>query len=168
MKKIIITCILMLTASTFTYSQSKYDTSSIDGVINATYNILSGPAGERDWDNFKNLFHQSAEMGATILGQDGKRTFYGFNVEKYILNNDAFLKKSDFYEDEIGRKEIVFGGVAQVYSAFQYKFAKDGPIKARGVNCIQLIKEKGRWWITNLIWEDESENNKIPESLLKE
>lgn len=166
MKKIIITLILALTANIFTYAQSKYDTSSIDGVVKATYDILSGPAGQRDWDSFKNLFHKSAQMGATILRGE-KRVFYGFTVDKYILNNNALLKKTDFYEDEIGRKEMIFGGVAQVYSAFQYKFSKDGPIKARGVNCIQLMKEKGRWWITNLIWEDESENNKIPENLLK-
>ncbi len=166
MKKAIIILILVFTANTFIYSQSKYDTSTINGVINATYDILSGPAGERDWESFKNLFHKSAYMGATIL-KDRKRTFFGFTVEQYILNNDSFLKKNDFYEEEIGREEMIFGGVAQVYSVFHYKFSKDGKIEARGVNCIQLIKENGRWLITNLIWEDESENNKIPKSLLK-
>lgn len=161
MKKTIIILILAFAANSFTCAQSKYETSSIDGVVSATYDILSGSAGERDWESFKNLFHKSAQMGATILKGE-ERTFFEFTVEKYILNNDAFLKRSDFYEEEIGRKEMIFGGVAQVYSAFHYKFSKDGPIKARGVNCIQLIKEKGRWWITNLIWEDESEHNKIP------
>lgn len=150
------------------FAQDKYDMSTIDGVVNATYKILSGPAGERDWDSFKSLFHQSGYMGATILGKDGTRTFFGFTPERYILNNDAFLKKNDFYEEEIGRKEIQFGGVAQVYSAYQYKFSKNGEIKDKGINCIQLIKEKGRWWITNLVWESESENNKIPIELLKQ
>lgn len=156
----------LLTAS-FTYSQSSYDSTSIDGIIESTYEILSGPAGERDWDSFRRLFHKSANMGATILKKDGQRSFYEFTVDQYILNNDAFLKKSDFYETEIGREVMIFGGIAQVHSAFQYKFSKNGKIEARGINCIQLIKEKGRWWITNLIWEDESENNKIPNLLLK-
>ncbi|WP_298753991.1 hypothetical protein [uncultured Psychroserpens sp.] len=166
MKKILITFSLILTSQINSYSQTTYNTESIDDVINATYDILSGEAGERDWESFKSLFHESAKMGATILGQDDKRTFYGFTVDQYILNNDAFLKKSDFYEEEIGRRVMGFGGVAMAYSAFQYKFSKDGKIEARGINCIQLIKEKGRWWITSLLWEDESTNNKIPESLI--
>ncbi|WP_299272598.1 hypothetical protein [uncultured Psychroserpens sp.] len=166
MKKNLLVILVILVSQVNLYSQNKYDTNSVDGVINATYDILSGEAGERDWESFKALFHQSAKMGATILGKDGKRSFYGFTVDQYILNNDAFLKKSDFYEEEIGRKELVFGGVAMVYSAFHYKFSEAGKIEARGINCIQLIKEKGRWWITSLIWEDESENNKIPDNLI--
>lgn len=148
-------------------AQHQHDFSTFDGVVNATYHLLSGPAGERDWETFKSLFHESGNMGATILDKEGKRKFYGFTVEQYILNNDAFLKKSDFYEEEIGRQEMVFGGIAQIYSAFQYKFSKNGKIEARGINCIQLIKEKGRWWITNLIWEDETEKIRIPNNLLK-
>ncbi|GGI56717.1 hypothetical protein [Winogradskyella haliclonae] len=166
MKRLPLALLLILISLTDSHSQIIYNNQSIDDVINATYDILSGEAGERDWESFKSLFHESAKMGATILGQDGKRTFYGFTVDQYILNNDAFLKKSDFYEEEIGRRVMRFGGVAMVYSAFQYKFSKDGKIEARGINCIQLVKEKGCWWITSLLWEDESINNKIPESLM--
>lgn len=149
-----------------TFSNSTYET--INEVIDSVYAILSGPAGQRNWDDFKALFHQSATMGAILLGKDGKsRSYYTFTPQKYIQNNDAFLQKSDFYEEEIGRKEVVFDGLAQVFSTYQYKLKPEGKIEERGVNCFQLIKEKGRWWITSLIWEAESDHHKIPLEHLK-
>lgn len=167
-KKIYFTSLILLLAS-FMYSQNiELEKKAINATVTQIYDLLSGTAGERDWEAFKQLFHSTAMMGATIVDKDGNRVFYSFTPEQYILNNDAFLKKNDFYEEELGNKMQIFGGLAQVYSAFQYRFSKEGKVEARGVNCIQLIKEKGRWWITNLVWEDESEQNKIQVEPLKQ
>ena len=65
--------------------------------------------------------------------------------------------------EEIARKTQIFGGVAQVFTSYQYKLKADGPIEKQGINCIQLAREKGRWWITNIIWEAASEKNPLPE-----
>ena len=143
------------------------ETQDIDQIINATYDILSGPAAQRDWTLFQSLFHSQGQMGAVIYNNEtGNRTFIPFSVEDYIKNNDAFLKKQDFYESEIGRKQLQFGGLTQVLSAYQYKFSTNGKIEARGINSFQLIFEEGRWWIIQLIWEDESNKNPIPQNLL--
>jgi hypothetical protein len=37
---------------------------------------------------------------------------------------------------------------------------------ARGVNSIQLLNDGQRWWIINIYWMQESEENPIPEKYL--
>lgn len=166
MKKILTLFCCLLHTLTYSNAQSEFDTSTIDGVLNATYEILSGPAGERNWEEYKTLFHTDGYMGATIVDPEGQRKFYSFSVDKYIANNDPFLKKNDFYEEEIGRSISIFGGIAQVKSAYQYKLSKDGNIEKKGINCLQLVYDNGRWKILSLIWEEESENHRIPDDLL--
>ena len=65
------------------------------------------------------------------------------------------------------RKEQIFGGVAQVFTAYGYRFSEDGPIEKKGINCINLAFEQGRWWITNIIWEAESDQLEMPKWALK-
>ena len=34
------------------------DVGSVDGIVKAVYDVISGPAGDqRDWDRFRGLFH---------------------------------------------------------------------------------------------------------------
>lgn len=127
---------------------------SVDEVIDSLYSLLSGPAGKRDWTAFRLLFHPAATMGSVTSNPNTNLSkYYSFTPEQYISNNDAFLQKSDFYEEEIDRKAMLLDGVAQVASKYQYKLSKEGEIKEKGTNCFQLTKENGRWWITNLIWQ---------------
>lgn len=140
--------------------------SSLNEVIDSTYALLSGPAGERDWEAFKLLFHPTASMGAVVPDQSGtKSKFHSFTPEKYISNNDPFLRSTDFYEDEIRRRVEAFDGIAHVLSSYQFGFAKDGPIQQYGVNMFQLVKEDGRWWITSLIWQPATTKDDLPPHL---
>ena len=36
------------------------DVKSIDAIVAAVYDVISGPAGERDWDRLRSLFHSEA------------------------------------------------------------------------------------------------------------
>jgi hypothetical protein len=42
------------------------DTTSIDAIIKATYDVISGEAGPRDWSRFQRLFLPDAKMGAPV------------------------------------------------------------------------------------------------------
>lgn len=168
MNRFIQICVIMLSFHTIILAQQPIDTTTIDGIIKSTYQLLSGPAGERDWKNFRSLFHKSASMGAVVVSPEGKRKFFPFSVDKYIQNNDPFMKQNDFFEEEIGRSVTIFGGVAQVQSAFHYKLSEHGKIEKRGINNIQLVQDNNRWWIYSLVWEDESKDNKIAKELLFE
>lgn len=140
--------------------------SDINTVITELYNVISGPSGERDWVLFKSLFHSNATMGAIRVSNTGERNFVYFTPDEYISRNDGFFKTNDFYEKELGRKVNLFGGLAQVFTAYEYRLNYNQKIKVRGVNCIQLIFEKERWFITSIVWEEESAKNKIPSDMI--
>lgn len=148
-----------------TEAHRRYET--IEEVIDSTYSLLSGPAGKRNWEEFKLLFHPTASMGSVVVDPSGqKHQFYSFTPEKYISNNDAFLQGTDFYEVEMRRHIVAFDGMGQVLSSYYFTFEKNGPVQQRGINSFQLVKEQGRWWITSLVWQAESEHNKIPPEFL--
>ncbi|MES2837285.1 MAG: hypothetical protein V4667_07170 [Bacteroidota bacterium] len=140
------------------------DTESIDAIIKATYEVISGPAGQRDWDRFRNLFDAKAQMGAVYKNKNGVEVFKSFTPEEYIKNNNDFLLKNAFIENEIHRTTNQLNYLVQVFST--YKYTTDGKTQ-RGINSIQLIKQNNRWYIFSLIWEEENEFNIIPKIYLQ-
>jgi predicted metalloprotease with PDZ domain len=139
------------------------DVASVDAIIKATYAVISGPAGERDWKRFYSLFQPSARMGAP--GPGGR--FMDFSPQQYARMNSPLFERQGFYEEELGRHVNVFGNVAVVASGYQYRFTPGGKIEQRGVNYLTLAKSGGRWWITNLSWQDEENGLVLPKALEK-
>ncbi len=158
---LLIFCVCLVLGDLVGQTNQRY--SEIDPLIKDLYATISGPAGARDWDKFNRLFHEEGTMGATQISAEGERTFAYFKPAQYIERNGKFFEENGFFEEEIARKTQVFGGVAQVFTSYQYRLKEDGPIARQGINCIQLAREKGRWWITNIIWEAASDNNPLPD-----
>ena len=134
------------------------DVSDIDHIIKALYDVISGPAGPRDWNRFRSLFHPDAYMAAF----NAKKEMRKFSPAQYVQNNGPFFMQNSFYEKEIGRKVNQFGNVVQVFTAYEFNAGTTPPTIKRGVNSIELIKEKGRWFIMSISWEDERKDLPIP------
>ncbi|MCK5484075.1 MAG: hypothetical protein KAJ13_10235, partial [Gemmatimonadetes bacterium] len=48
------------------------DVGSVDSIIEAVYDVISGPAGaERDWDRMRSLFLSDARLIPSFPGPDG-------------------------------------------------------------------------------------------------
>ena len=75
--------------------------------------------------------------------------------------------QNSFYEKEIGRTVNQFGNVAQVFTSYEFTAGTTPPLNKRGINSIELIKEKGRWFIMSISWDDESKEQPIPSIYLK-
>ena len=81
------------------------DVSSIDSIIKALYNVVSGPAGEnRNWDRMRTLFMPGAGMVSTGFRNDGSPSANIITVENYIAIIGPQLVKLGFFDTEIGRK----------------------------------------------------------------
>nr|WP_297913304.1 hypothetical protein [uncultured Allomuricauda sp.] len=74
------------------------------------------------------------------------------------------LRESGFFEEEINREVRIFGNMAHVWSTYQVRHHKNGPVVRRGINSIQLHFKDNRWWIVSWGWDGESEENRIPAS----
>lgn len=139
------------------------DVSEIDQIITALYTVISGPAGPRDWNRFRSLFHPDAYMAAF----NAKKELRKFTPAQYVQNNGPFFMKSSFEEKELGRKVNQFGTVAQVFTAYEFTAGTTPPTTKRGINSVELVKEKGRWYIMNITWDEEAPGQPIPTDMLK-
>ena len=145
------------------------DVSSIDSIIAAVYDVISGPAGhKRDWDRMRSLFVPGARLiptGRRPTGEVGSRVL---TVEEYIARSSPLLEKNGFFESEIARRTETFGNIAHAFSTYESRHKADDPKPfQRGINSIQLMNDGQRWWIVTIFWQGEDEKNPLPEKYLK-
>ncbi len=145
------------------------DVSSMDAIIAAIYDVISGPAGKkRDWDRMRALFVTGARLIPTGPRQGGGYGARILTVEDYVTRGSAIFEKQSFYEKETARRTEMFGQIAHVFSTYESRHAPDDakPFQ-RGINSIQLMNDGKRWWIVTIFWQAEDERNPLPEKYLK-
>ena len=144
------------------------DVASVDAIIAALYDVISGPAGQkRDWDRMRSLFAPNARLIPTSKRPDGTYGMRTWSVEEYIANAGVGLERNGFFERELARKQERFGNVVHAFSTYDSKrTAADEKPFARGINSIQLWNDGARWWILTVFWEGERPDNPIPADYL--
>ncbi len=167
--------LLMMSSFLWTSAQSsniqyspEEDTASLDNIISAVYDVISGEKGnERNWNRFLNLFHEDARLIPNRNNSEGQLITTYLSPTEYIERSGPFFEQNGFYEHEIGRKEQQFGSIAHVWSAYESRYSKsDVEPFARGINSMQLKNDGKRWWIINIYWTAETADNPIPEEYL--
>jgi hypothetical protein len=144
------------------------DVASVDAIIAALYDVISGPAGApRDWDRMRSLFAPGARLIPVVERPDGGATARVTDVEGFIKGSEPYLKDRGFFEREVARKAEAFGNISHVFSTYESRHAKDDPNPfARGINSIQLLKDGDRWWIVTVYWDAEGPGRPIPDRYL--
>jgi hypothetical protein len=144
------------------------DVSSPDAILAATYDVISGPPGERDWNRFNSLFLPDARLIATGTSKkDGKQRIDSFPPEGYAKMAGGYFKEHGFFEREIGRKAERYGNIMQIFSTYESRNTKeDKDPFARGINSFQLYYDGTRWWVVTIFWEEESPTTPIPQEFL--
>jgi hypothetical protein len=144
------------------------DVASIDSIVAALYDVISGPAGKkRDWDRMRSLFIPGARLIPTGKRQSGEVASRVLTVEDYISGSTKALEEGGFFEREIARRTETFGSIAHVFSTYDSRRkADDAKPFARGINSIQLMNDGKRWWIVTIFWQGEGPDNPLPEKYL--
>ena len=144
------------------------DGASIDSIIKALYDVISGPAGEkRDLDRFRALFVPDSHLIPMVPGATG-------GMEARVLTPESFIERSQqrtategFWEREVARRTEQFAHIAHVFTTYESRRQQDGQPFARGINSIQLMNDGRRWWIVNIIWEAERPGSELPQKYLQ-
>ncbi|HZQ91067.1 MAG TPA: hypothetical protein VFA60_04685 [Terriglobales bacterium] len=142
------------------------DVDSIDHIIAALYDVISGPAGSRDWDRLRSLFIPEARLIPTVRRPDGI-SYRALTVEEYIARAGANFQQSAFYESEVSRVLEHFGSIAHAFSTYESRHDKAQPPFARGINSIQLFNDGKRWWVVTIFWDSERPESPLPAEYLK-
>jgi hypothetical protein len=146
------------------------DVSSLDAIMKAVYDVISGDAGKpRDWDRFRTLFHKDARLIPS--GKNANTGVIGaraLSPEDYIKRVEPIFAKEGFYEREKARRVEIYGNIAQVFSTYEsfHSLADKKPFM-RGINSFQLLNDGKRWWVITIFWQGETADNPIPKKYLK-
>ena len=142
------------------------DVETIDGIVAAFYETVSGPAGRpRDWARDATLYLEPVSF--TVLGihaGTGRPTAETISKQAFVDRSDAWLVENGFVEREIHRETRRFGNMAHVWSTYEW-VTEDGAT-GRGINGIHLYHDGSRWWITHATWDAEREGAPIPAEYL--
>lgn len=165
---IIVTSLLMCTYAG--YSNDMYpdvvadpnDVSSIDAIIKAFYDKVSGEAGPKNLTRYRSLYINNAQFVMDIGDKHIVKS-----VEDRLGDPSYAVRKESFYESEIRRDVRHFGNIAIVFSTYEIRRNKDDekPV-SRGINNFQLLNDGKRWWIVSLFWQRENDKFQLPEKYL--
>jgi hypothetical protein len=132
---------------------SSSDFSTIDAIIHAMYDVLSGPAGQpRDWERLRAIYYPGAHLTpvVSIEGQPARARL--LSPEDYIRRVEPIFAVENFWERESRRECETFGRVAHVLSYYDSFRDPNGTPFESGVNSVQLFNDGVRWWILSVVW----------------
>ncbi len=162
MEKIVLTSINIFFAFSSIFGQTtedKYaeDVKSIDAIITAYYDVVSGSSSD-PWQFERDEFIHSKNAVITRFDENGKAGSHTLEAEYIPI---GLSPKENFYEKELKRVVYRYGNIAQVWSAFEIRNDPKTESNIRGLNSIQLYFENGRWYINSWTCQMESEKNSV-------
>ena len=167
MKKLL-TFLLLVLLTTPAFAQYEQDVKSIDSIIEALYEVISGPAGEqRDWDRFEYLFIEDGRLMPTGQNQQGEVVYRNWGVKEYVERVDQSFLDNGFFELEVSREVEDYRNIAHVFSTYKSMRTEGGEVFARGINSIQLLWDNERWWIVSVFWSPENAEYPVPSKYQK-
>jgi len=132
------------------------DEQAIGAVIDEMYDMISGPAGPRDWSRQANCFLPEARQVRTWVDERGNAQMLAMWLADYRDNTTPFFMANPFYEVETSRRIDLFGNIAHVWSAYEARTSPDAAdVERRGINSIQLFRHPELGWrIIHMIWDN--------------
>ena len=142
------------------------DVKTLNGIMHAAYDVISGPVGSRDWSRFRSLFLPQARFTQVANGADGVAVF-SWSVEEFIRDASAVFSQQPFYENAIVNLPQSYGSMTQVLSSYESRHNPGEKPFERGVNSFQVLNDGTRWWIVSILWDSERPDNPLPAKLAR-
>ena len=131
-------CVLLSSASVAD------DTASVDAIIDAYYEVISGPVGFV-YDADRDEKHSCAGRRDHEVFLDGTIQQHDFKTEQASIVTPY---ETPFFEFEVDRKIAQFGNIAHVWSEFEMKTEPEVMLTAVASIASALLFLDGRWWIS--------------------
>jgi len=128
------------------------DVATVDGIIKAYYEVVSGPAGETaDVERDRSLHHPNAWVAIANVDRTGKPGVRALTLDQY--HGDNAPRQQAFWEWETDRVVSRSGNMVHVWSSYASALTPDGEPFTRGVNSITLFHDGERWWIMGWMFD---------------
>jgi hypothetical protein len=140
------------------------DLATSDGIITASYEVVSVEAGDlRAWERDLSLHDPNAvySFQENVNGSLKKVTMI---LKDFHKETNEMVAETAFYESEVNNEVRVFGNIAHVWSTYQTPLEKNNPVVRRGINSIQLYRANERWYIVWCTFYKERGDLRIPQT----
>lgn len=149
---------VLLFASNAAFAQTTCtgDIDTIDNLIEAYYEVISGPEGEAaDADRDHCLHHPNAWVAIASADSAGTPRVSVITLDDYHGANEP--RQQGFWEWETDREVRRSGNMAHVWSSYASARTEDGEPFDTGVNTITLFHDGDRWWIMGWMFDASAE-----------
>ena len=127
------------------------DEFSIEATVLAVYNVVSGPAGRRDWNRFKELF----VPGGQLVSFEGG-TASVMSPDDYATKSKPYFDENGFFQWPVETRVDRFRDIAHVTSRYESRYATtDAAPFARGVAYFELVRSGDRWQVVSMTWQSQ-------------
>lgn len=110
----------------------------IRATVIAEYNVISGPAGRRDWDRFKELFAPDARIA-------------GLTPADYVTQKKPWFDQNGLFQHPTSMRVERHGDTAHVTANDESRHASnDEKPYAQGVTSFDLVKISDAWKIVTI------------------
>ncbi len=138
---------------------------TVEGLIRTLYECVSFDQGGPDWD----VFHSLVLPGSVYtFAERGKSPTKVMDLAAFVQDFRDFVASGDvakrgFHENLARIESTEFGNIAHVFTVFEPQVgAATSKPRRRGVDSIQLVKKRGRWWVASISTQFELDGLKIP------
>ena len=143
------------------------DVKSIEAIVAALYDVISGPPGPRDWARLQSLCIPEVRFISNTTDEKGAVVRRVMDIQAFQQAASDVFKTQSFYERGIHNRIDRFGNMAQVFSTYESSREKNGAPFERGINSMQFVYDGHRWWCVTILWDKERPGNPIPQKYLE-
>lgn len=143
------------------------DVATPEAIVAALYaTVQRAPGAGFAFDRMRTLFLPGALLVPNPEQTGGQGRVLG--VEDFIawIEGATVVGGPDdrgFAEEEVHHVIERYGDIAHVFSTYEKHYHGDSRVLGRGINSIQLLFRDGRWWVTSIIWDEETGAGPIPD-----
>jgi len=149
---ILVGCVLASAPLVAQTSARPADVGTIDGLMKAYYEVVSGPVGERsDLERDRSLHHPEAWIAIAGANESGDPMVNVMTVDGF--HGDNAPRQTAFWEWETDRVERRSGNMVSVWSSYAASETENGEPHTVGVNTLTLFWDGARWWIMNWMFD---------------
>ena len=144
----------------------KNDLQAIDDLTADLYRSICFEKGGRPpVDKLHDLF-----IPQGLMINNSEETPLLMSVESFIQSFRSRIEDGtivSFMEKELSNITEIFGKIAHRFSTYETKFdlTREEPFTV-GINSIQFVEIGGRWLISSIVWNNQTEDRIIPEKYL--
>jgi hypothetical protein len=134
------------------------DEFAIRATVLAVYNVVSGPAGRRDWDRFEELFAPGARI---VVVSDAAPL--SMTAKEYADREKPRLNETSWFQRPVATRVLRYGNLAHVWSTYSVSDKPNAYTpNGRGIISVALVRIGNEWKVQSLVSEAEDAAHPIP------